>query len=100
MKLKLTHAEFIALLAFFEHMIKGAKPQGMSGKMLHSILMSVYEKLYKKAFHRKDRYAISLHDHEALGFWFFFKEYQFDSAQIFEANLIHAINNRIHQKYS
>jgi hypothetical protein len=100
MKLKLTKVEFNALLVFFEMMIVDAKPEGMSSKMLHSILCEVYEKFYKKAIRIKPKYTIQLKEHEAIGFWFFFQKYQFDSELVFETNLVHKINNSIHQKYS
>jgi hypothetical protein len=100
MKLKLTAAEFHALYAFFEHMIKDARPSDMNGKMLHSILMEIYEKMYRKAFKKKSSYTITLKDHEAVGFYMFFTAFPVPSEMVFEANLINTINNSIHQKLS
>lgn len=100
MKLKLTKAEFDALYSFFTGMIKDAKPEGMNSRMLLSTLMDIYEKMYRKAFKRKENYTVVLKDHEAIGFWFFFQKYPFPAKMIFEANLVHQINNNIHQKFS
>jgi hypothetical protein len=100
MKLKLTAAEFHALYAFFEHMIKDARPDGMNAKMLHSILMEIYEKMYRKAFKKKSSYSVLLKDFEAVGFYMFFSKYSIDPEMVFEANLIRTINNSIHQKLS
>lgn len=99
LKLKLTKAEFSALHDLLSMIILDARPEGLQSKMLHSILCDVYQKFYNKNFFNKPQYTISLNDHEAIGFWLFFQKYQFSTDEIFECNLVHTINNSIHQKF-
>ena len=100
MKLKLTYVQFKSLYEVLAGIVKSAKPVGMQTKMLHSVLMDVYEKMYKKDFAKKKTYSITLKTHEAVAFWMFFQRYQLPAEMVFEQNLVFTISNSIHQKFS
>lgn len=101
MNLKLTHSQFFALYDLLQKMVIAAKPSGITAKLLHSILISVYKKFYTKAFDKnKKQYSVSLNDEEACAWWLFFDACPLPDNMKFEINLVGTISNSIHQKFA
>lgn len=104
MKLKLSYIQFKALYSIFQQLFNAdaAKPKSIEARLMLSILIGIYVKLYKLSspVTKKKKYSIALNEPEALAFWIFFNKYNFlPEEMIYEANLIDTINNIIHQKF-
>lgn len=100
MKLKLTHSEFTAMLQMFICIVLPQPAGNIEQILFKSLLMQIYEKLYKHAIHSKDRYAIKLTEAETIAFYAFWQKHQFSNPVSFEANLVRQIINSINQKFA
>lgn len=99
MKLKLTYTEFKALHDLLHGLLFPCNTSGIKGRLFRSLMMSIFKKFYVKMLdERKKKYTISLKEEYACAWWLFFTEYTVPTA--YEANLVHQINNSIHQKYA
>ncbi len=99
MKIKLTYQQFNCLYSIVEAVITDDAEYSMMQKLLLSVLVGVYKKMYVRAIERKTAYCLKLSDSEAIAFWMLFNRntYAVDS---FEGNLLQTINNQIHKKYA
>ncbi len=99
MKLKLTHSEFMCLHGILKNPIYFFRDYGgdMYEALISTIILSIYQKFYVRAFIKKKMYSIKLSPQEAIAFWLFFNDHEFDNAS-FEGNLLNKINNSIHQQ--
>lgn len=98
MKLKLSHSEFIQLLTMYINIVLPYRVDTPTNKLLYALMIQVYEKLYKMAIKPRKSYLIHLSIAEAIAFWFFWQQHEFEDSKSFEANLIRITNNSIHQK--
>jgi hypothetical protein len=102
MKLKLSHTEFSALLNLLAGVMNFRTQYfEMEDKLMFSLLAKTYGRFYKKALFKKKEYGISLPDEEALNWYLVFSDEDIylpeQDPQLL--NLIHKINNNIHQQY-
>lgn len=100
MKLKLSSSEFLALHDLLQRVIMGIRPKGIQAHVLHGVLFRLYKKFYTKALTVQQRYTITMEADEACAFHMFFTRQNLNDEEIFTINLVHQINNRIHQTYS
>lgn len=98
MNLKLNHSEFTAMLQMFTAIVLVHQPCDLLEKLRKALLMQVYEKLYKTAIKPRESYSIKLTLPEAIAFYEFWQLHEFNNPASYEANLIRATNNLIHQK--
>jgi hypothetical protein len=99
MKLKLTAAEFLVLHDLLQRVVMGTLPKGIQQQVLHGVLFQLYKKFYKKAIETKNRYTVTMEPMEACAFQLYFSKYQLEQEEVFTINLVHQLNNSIHQKY-
>ncbi len=101
MKLKLNKSQFIALYELLQSAVANITVTGIEAKLIHAIMQDVYRKFYVRAFDVQKRiYTIKLSECEACAWYLFFSRFQLPQEAVFEANLLHIINNDIHQKYT
>jgi hypothetical protein len=100
MKLKLSSSEFLVLHTLLQQVVMGVLPQGIQQQVLHGVLFQLYKKFYKKAIETKNRYTITMEPMEACAFQMYFSKHSMEGVEVFTINLVHQINNSIHQKYS
>jgi hypothetical protein len=98
MKLKLNHNEFRALLQMYVGIVLPFHPTSLATSLVQHLQMQIYEKLYKSAIAKKANYTIKMTPAEALSFYAFWHQHQFENPASYEANLIRQTNNSIHQK--
>ncbi|MCC6290164.1 MAG: hypothetical protein IT249_19975 [Chitinophagaceae bacterium] len=100
MKLKLTAAEFNSLYLLLTEIVNNSKPIGILHHVVYGIIYRVFRKFYNKAIQKKREYKITLDADEACAFYLFFSKNPLSNQDFFTQNLIHTINNKIHQIYS
>lgn len=100
MKLKLTSSEFLVLHDLLQRVVIQSLPKGIQQQVLYGVLFQLYKKFYKKAIETKNRYTVSMEPAEACAFYMYFSKYPMEQEETFTINLIHQLNNSIHQKYS
>lgn len=100
MKIKMTLAEFLALHDLLQRCIMGTRPKGIQAHVLHGVLFRLFKKFYTKALTVQQRYTITMEADEACAFHMFFTRHDMTEEEIFTINLVHQINNRIHQTYT
>lgn len=75
------------------------QPAGIAAKLVYSVMLGVYKKLYARAVEKRSKYTITLLPAEAFAFFLLYNNYPLEPAS-FEGNLITTICNNIHQKYA
>jgi hypothetical protein len=100
MKIKMSVAEFLALHDLLQRCIMCIKPKGIQAHVLHGVLFRLFKKFYTKALTAQLRYTITMEADEACAFHMFFTRHSLNNEEVFTINLVHTINNRIHQTYS
>lgn len=100
MKLKLTSAEFNALLVLLTAICTGLIPKGIQQQVVHGTLFRAYKKFYIKAIKERKEYKITLDADEACAFYMFFTRFDMKEQDLFLINLVTKLNNKIHQTYS
>ena len=99
MKLKLTHAELMALYNLLQAMNEKWVCDDMEDKLLHVLLTGIFIKLHKTVIIRKEKYGIKLTEAEAMAFYICFQRHSLGFSD-YTGNLVNQINNSIHQKFA
>lgn len=101
MKLKLTHSQFDCMYKLLQNPVSFFRDRGgdMYDALLATIMAGLFQKFYHKAFIKKQQYKITLAPHEALAFWLYFNEHDFEN-ESFEGNLLNTICAQIHQQHA
>lgn len=99
MKFKLTKTEFKSIHDLLQQITLLIKPQGIEQILLHSLLFSIYKKLYSKALDTKKQYSFSLSDEQACAWYLFFSKTNVEMDD-YTVNMVLRINNSIHQKFA
>jgi hypothetical protein len=99
MTLKLTRIQFLALYNLYLNVVLKDVALTMHDKLTLTMMVRVYQKLYKKAMENKPKYRIKLTEEEAIAFWIYWQGHTF-SPSSFEGNLLTTIINSIDQKFA
>jgi hypothetical protein len=100
MKMKLSHAEFCQLYLLLHRCVNDHAPKGIEATVIHAVLKGLYRKFYLRALDKKKLYTITCEDQEACAFYMMFSRYPMEAENPFTVNLVHQINNKIHQKFA
>lgn len=100
MKLTLTNSEFCQLYLLLHKCVNNHIPKGIEATVIHSVLKGLYRKFYLRALDKKRQYKITCEDQEACAFYMMFSRYPMEGENPFIVNLVHQINNKIHQKFA
>jgi hypothetical protein len=101
MKLKLSKLEFNALYHLFTEYVLNNQASGVTllRKMLHTLMIDVYHKMYRVAIKSQPKYNIKLTAAEAIAFHLYWYPHIF-ADESFEGNLLNQIISLIDKKYS
>lgn len=100
MKLKLSKSQFFQIYTILQCDIAAANPTEMAAIVIHSVMMGIVQKFYRKAFNRNRRkYTLTLTRAECCAWWLFFQQYPFTPDQLYEQTIIQSINNSIHKEH-
>lgn len=99
MKMKLTYIQFMALYDMHKTFAISNMPDKLEDKLLHLLMLGIYQKFYTKAVEKKKKYQISLSVQEAIMFFLYWNKHTHHPTS-FEGNLLTTLCNSIHQKFS
>ena len=101
MKMKVSRAQFTALLNIFNAVCNRPVPPNFEARLMMILLESIRKQLIKKSVDFKKKYSLTMSDQEALSFFIFFKKFHFfPEDAIYETVLVDSICNGIHQQYT
>lgn len=101
MKLKLTSSEFLALNSLLQHVVIGKLPKGIQETVLHGTLFRLYKRFHARELETKRQYTFTIPADEACAFHLFFSRSEIMvNLPDFTVNLVHSINNHVHNTYS
>jgi hypothetical protein len=101
MKLKLSRVEFNTLYDLFTQYVLNNQASGVSllRKLLHTLMIDIYQKMYRIAIKSQPKYNIKLTAAEAIAFHLYWHPHIF-ADESFEGNLLNQIISLIDKKYS
>lgn len=100
MKLKLSHKSFAVLFSLMVDAAGRPTPKdNMYEKLLQTIMVGIYKKLYAKTVEKKASYRITLTPVEAIAFWEYWTDHDYPCTTL-AGNLLNQLCNSIHQKFT
>jgi cytosine/uracil/thiamine/allantoin permease len=94
--IKLTHSQFFSMLKAHEAIVIPDEPTVMGEKLVHVLMLEIYQKLYQKAILSKKEYSLKLSAPEAIAFWLYWQGQRFDC--VHQANTINQVIAAIDRK--
>jgi hypothetical protein len=98
MKLKLSHADYMALYGLLKVAVFNGRETEMQKKLLQILIIRIYKKFHKQELEVKKLYSIKIDEEEAIAFWLYFGQLAL-SPTSHTGNLVDNLRNVIHQKF-
>lgn len=100
MNFRFTTMQFNCLYNIFKTIVLEDKSATtMEEKLVHTIMLRIYKKLYRKAIEHKPRYSVMLDQEEMMAFYIYFKDTRFNNVSL-EAVVIGAISGKADKQFA
>ena len=90
----------MTLLNLYSKLVQLPMPEEMDDKLIHTLSLQVYQKLYAKAIMKQGTYKITLSTTEAQGFWLQWNEAKLPTEMVLEKTLLSKYCLIVHQKFA